>query len=74
VTLYHFQIIDPSGLRRDAKSALLPDMEAVWEQIATLASARDAEGRQIRVTNEAGGIVVLVGVSTARRLHSLRAA
>ena len=49
-------------------------MDAVWEQIACLAAARDADGRQIRVTNEAGGIVVLVGVSTARRLHSLRAA
>jgi hypothetical protein len=74
VTLYHFQIIDPSGLRRDVRSAQYPDMDAVWEQIAVIAGARDAEGRQIRVTNEAGGIVVLVGVSTARRLHSLRAA
>ena len=56
------------------RSARYPDMDAVWEQIAVIAGARDAEGRQIRVTNEAGGIVVLVGVSTARRLQSLRAA
>jgi hypothetical protein len=74
MTLYHFQIIDPEGGRRDAKSAHLPNMDAVWEQIASLASARDGEGRQIRVTNEAGGIVVLVGVCTARRLQALRAA
>jgi hypothetical protein len=74
MTLYNFHIIDPAGGRREAKSLLLPDMASVWEQIAALASARDAEGRQIRVTNEAGGIVVLVGVSTARRLQTLRAA
>lgn len=72
--LYHFHIIDPAGGRRELKSLRLADMDAVWEQIAHLASARDAEGRQIRVTNEAGGIVVLVGVSTARRLQTLRAA
>ena len=32
------------------------------------------EGGQIRVTNEAGGIVVLVGVSTALSLQARRAA
>jgi len=74
VTLYHFHIIDAEGGRREAQSLRLPDIGAVWEQIVALASARDAEGRHIRVTNEAGGIVVLVGASTARRLHSLRAA
>ncbi|MCW2284694.1 hypothetical protein M2323_002581 [Rhodoblastus acidophilus] len=74
VTLYHFHIIDADGGRREALSLRLPDMHAVWAKIAALASARDAEGRHIRVTNEAGGIVVLVGASTARRLQSLRAA
>jgi len=74
VTLYHFQIIDPEGGRREVASLRLPDLDSVWERIASLASARDAEGRQIRVTNEAGGIVVLVGVCTARRLQTLRAA
>jgi hypothetical protein len=74
MSIYHFQVIDPEGGRREVASLRLPDMGAVWEQIAALAGARDAEGRHIRVTNEAGGIVVLVGVSTARRLQSLRAA
>jgi hypothetical protein len=74
LTLYHFQIIDPAGGRREAQSLRLPDMRAVWERIVVLANARDAEGRHIRVTNEAGGIVVLVGASTARRMQSLRAA
>lgn len=74
VTLYHFHIIDADGGRREAQSLRLPNIDAVWAQIAALAGARDAEGRHIRVTNEAGGIVVLVGASTARRLQSLRAA
>ena len=74
MTLYHFQIIDAAGGRREARSLRLPDIDAVWGQIAAIAHARDAEGRHIRVTNEAGGIVVLVGASTARRLQSLRAA
>jgi hypothetical protein len=74
MTLYHFQMIDPAGSRRELKSVRLQDVGAVWREIGALAFGRAAEGGQIRVTNEAGGIVVLVGVSTALSLHQGRRA
>lgn len=74
MTLYHFQLIDPAGGRREMKSLHLQDVGAVWREIGALAVRRAAEGGQIRVMNEAGGIVVLVGVSTALSLHQARRA
>lgn len=70
MTLYHFQMIDPMGGRRDLKSARFADMRDVWREISALAVVRGGEGRQIRVTNDEGGIVVLVGVATARSLQA----
>jgi hypothetical protein len=74
MTLYHFQLIDPAGSRRDMKSLRLTDTRAIWREIDALARVVAAKGSQIRVTNEAGGIVILVGVSTALSLHARRAA
>ena len=74
MNLYHFQMTDPTGGRREVKSVRLIDLGAVWREIGSLALDRAAEGGQIRVTNEAGGIVVLVGVSTALSLQTPRAA
>jgi hypothetical protein len=74
MNLYHFQLIDPTGARREMKSARLNDIRAVWREIEALALGRAKDGGQIRVTNEAGGIVVLVGVSTALSLRAPRAA
>jgi hypothetical protein len=74
MTLYHFQLIEPTGARREVKTAHLNDVRAIWREIGALALGRKTEGGQIRVTNEAGGIVVLVGVSTALSLQARRAA
>ncbi len=74
MTLYHFQLIDPAGNRRDMKSLQLLDTRAVWREIDALARGYAAKGSQIRVTNEAGGIVILVGVCTALSLEARRAA
>lgn len=73
MTLYHFQMIDPTGARHDLKSLRLADIRAVWREIDAVA-ADQSHGGQIRVLNDAGGIVVLVGVSTARSLQARRAA
>ena len=69
MTLYHIQMIDPTGARHDIKSLQLTDIGAVWREIEAVAAAQ-SHGGQIRVTNESGGIVVLVGVSTARSLQA----
>ncbi len=74
MNLYHFQMTDPTGARREMRSVRLDDLGAVWREIGALAVGCAAEGGQIRVTNDAGGIVVLVGVSTALSLQTRRAA
>ena len=74
MTLYHFQLIDPTGIRHEIKTVRLNDVGALWREIDALALGRAAKGSQIRVTNEAGGIVVLVGVSTALSLQASRVA
>jgi N-acetyl-beta-hexosaminidase len=74
MNLYHFHLTDPTGARREMKSIRLNDIAAVWREIEALALSRSADGDQIRVTNEAGGIVVLIGVSTALSLRTPRAA
>jgi hypothetical protein len=56
------------------KSLRLIDTRAIWGEIDVLARGYAAKGSQIRVTNEAGGIVILVGVCTALSLHARRAA
>jgi hypothetical protein len=74
MSLYHIQMIDPTGGRRDIKSVRLAKAVDVWSEIDALALGREAKGSQIRVTNDAGAIVVLVGVSTALSLKTRLAA
>ena len=45
----------------------LPDTRAAWPKIAELAKAFDEPGHKIRVKDEAGGIVILIGVTALRR-------
>ncbi len=40
----------------------------VWSRIANIAEHVDEPGCRIRVTEEAGGIAILIGVTAARRL------
>ena len=59
MNLYHFHLTDPTGARREMKSIRLNDIAAVWREIGALALGRAADGDQIRVTNEAGGKVMM---------------
>ena len=45
----------------------LPDTRAAWPKIAELAKTFDEPGHKIRVRDEAGGIVILIGVTALRR-------
>ena len=49
------------------QTVALPDTRAAWPKIAELAKAFDEPGHKIRVKDEAGGIVILIGVTTLRR-------
>jgi hypothetical protein len=41
---------------------------AAWSRVAELAKNTDQPGGRIRVTNESGDVLVLVGVAAARRI------
>ena len=45
----------------------LPDTSAAWPKIAELARTFDEPGHKIRVRDEDGGIVILIGVAALRR-------
>jgi hypothetical protein len=50
-----------------AQLFMLPDLSMVWSTIGAIASNIDEPGHLIRVSNEVGEILILVGVTTARR-------
>ncbi len=49
------------------RSINLPNVGAAWTSIANLAKAIDEPGYKIRVKDQAGGIVILIGVAALRR-------
>jgi hypothetical protein len=44
----------------------LPDIRAAWPWIAEVAKTFDEPGHKIRIKDEAGGIVILIGVAALR--------
>jgi hypothetical protein len=48
------------------RSVALEDMRAVWAMVASMARDVGGLGGRIVVTNQAGEVVILVGVATAR--------
>ena len=50
-----------------AERFVLADSRDLWPRIAGVAKHVDEPGCQIRVTEEAGGIAILIGVAAARR-------
>ena len=50
-----------------AERFVLTDSRDLWSRIAGMAKRVDEPGCQIRVTEEAGGIAILIGVAAARR-------
>jgi hypothetical protein len=48
------------------RSVALDDLRAVWAMVASMAGDVGDLGGRIVVTNQAGEVVILVGVATAR--------
>jgi len=55
-----------------ARSVTLPNSAAVWPLIIKLAHKIDAPGSLILVANEAGEVIVRVGIAYARSLAHLQ--
>jgi hypothetical protein len=64
---YKFDLLMGGEKVAPAQLITLPDLSMVWSKIGAIASNIDEPGHLIRVSNEVGEILILVGVSTARR-------
>jgi hypothetical protein len=67
MSVYDFEVLKDGAVIAAEQTIALPDTSAAWPKIAQLAKAFDEPGHKIRVKDEAGGIVILIGVTTLRR-------
>ena len=65
--VYDFEVLKDGAVIAAEQTVALPDTRAAWPKIAELAKAFDEPGHKIRVKDEAGGIVILIGVMALRR-------
>jgi hypothetical protein len=57
-----------------AARLIAPDPGAAWSQVMEVAKNIGEPGCRVRVTDEAGDVVILVGIDTARRSMDTNAA
>ena len=69
--IYDFEVLKDGAVIVAKQTIPLPDTSAAWPKIAELAKTFDEPGHRIRVRDEAGRIVILIGVLTLR--HSVNA-
>ena len=65
--VYNFEVLKDGAVIAAEQTIALPDTRAAWPKIAELAKTFDEPGHKIRVKDEAGGIVILIGVAALRR-------
>jgi hypothetical protein len=63
---YDFEVLKDGAVIAAEQTIALPDTGAAWPKLAELAKTFEP-GHKIRVKDEAGGIVILIGVVTLRR-------
>ncbi len=63
---YDFEVLKDGAIIAAEQAIALPDASAAWPKIAELAKTFDEPGHKIRVRDEAGGIVILIGVAALR--------
>jgi hypothetical protein len=66
MTCYDFKVRGDDETVLVLRSVELPDLRAVWAEVARLANDIDAVGGRVVVTDAAGEVLILVGVVTAR--------
>ena len=64
--IYDFEVLKDGAVIAAEQTIALPDTSAAWPKIAELAETFGEPGHKIRVRDEAGGIVILIGVTTLR--------
>ncbi len=65
---FNFDVLANDGSVVVARSVPLRNSSDAWSSVAEMARDAYVAGSQIRVTNKAGEIVILVGAASTRRL------
>ncbi len=65
--LYDFEVLRDGAVVSAERSVWLADPRAAWPEVARLARRHDEPGCKIRVKDETGRIVILIGVASALR-------
>lgn len=63
---YDFAVLKGDETIAARKSIALPDLKAAWSHVTELARTIGEPGSRIRVTNRAGEVEILAGVTIAR--------
>lgn len=63
---YDFAVLKGDETIAARKSIELPDLKAAWPHVTELARTINEPGSRIRVTNPAGEVEILAGVTIAR--------
>lgn len=63
---YTFEVLTGDEAITAARLVAVSDLNAVWSRIGDIAKNIEEAGRLVRVTDEAGEIVILVGAAAAR--------
>ena len=62
---YNFTVLKRDETIAAMKSIELPDLKSAWSHVTELARSVEEPGSRIRVTNPAGEVEILAGVSIA---------
>jgi len=71
MAVYDFEVLKEDAVIAAKQTIALPDTSAAWPKIAELAKTFDEPGYKICVKDEAGGIVILIGVVALRRYDAV---
>ena len=68
---YDFEVLQGDDVIARETSVALDSSRAAWPKIIDIAKALDEPGCRIRVREDSGGTVILIGASAARRYPDL---
>ena len=68
---YHFEVLHGDDVIAAEKSVALESSRAAWPKVIDLAKSLDQPGCRIRVRDQTGGTIILIGASAARRYPDL---
>ena len=68
---YHFEVLRGDDVIAAERAVALESSRAAWPKVVDLARRLEGPGCRIRVREQTGGTIILIGASAARRYPDL---